>query len=52
MAPFFMLSTAIGTLPWPVMKMTGRFMPFLESSSWSSVPVIAGMRTSMIMQAR
>jgi hypothetical protein len=50
-APFFMLSTAIGTSPWPVMTTIGRGERRSISRSCNSRPVMPAMRMSTIKQA-
>ena len=50
-APAFMALTASGTSAWPVMTMTGTWMPPAANFSWNSRPSISGMRTSVTMQA-
>ena len=50
-APFFIVFTAIGTSPWPVMKMIGKVALRAISSSCSSSPLMPGMRTSRIATA-
>ena len=50
-APFFIVLTAIGTSPWPVMKTTGSGLLRSSRRSCSSSPLMPSMRMSAIRQA-
>jgi len=50
-APFFIVSTASGTSPWPVMKATGSGDWRSSKRSCRSSPLMPFMRMSMIRQA-
>ena len=45
-APCLSVRTAMSMSPWPEMKMIGRSTPISRSLSWSSRPLMRGMRTS------
>ncbi|MNR48629.1 hypothetical protein D3C85_1678850 [compost metagenome] len=47
-APFFIVDTAMGTSPWPVMNTMGSGALRRISCSCSSRPLMPGMRTSAI----
>ena len=50
-APFFIVVTAIGTSPWPVMKVTGSGERALEQPVLQLRPLMPSMRMSAIRQA-
>ena len=50
-APFFIVVTAIGTSPWPVMKTIGSGLLRSSRRSCSSRPLMPSMRMSAIRQA-
>ncbi len=50
-APFFIVVTAIGTSPWPVMKTIGSGRLRSSRRSCNSSPLMPSMRMSTIRQA-
>src|SRR5262249_30362991 len=50
MAPIFIASTASGTSPWPVMTMTGTSIFISRKRFKRSMPLMPGIRTSVITQ--
>ena len=51
-APIFMASTASATSPWPVMTITGTAILSSFRRRRRSIPLISGMRTSVMTQLR